>query len=131
VNELWDRDVASQALGMRLELVEPGRSTVRMPVRADMLNGHAICHGGFVFCVADTAFAMACNARGPETVAAAAHIEFLAPAREGDELVAVAVERTDPGRRSGVYDVRVETAQGVLIALFRGRSHRTGVGAGG
>ena len=124
MSELWDRDVASQALGMQLELVEPGRATVRMPVRADMLNGHGICHGGFVFCVADTAFAMACNARGPATVAAAAQVEFLAPAREGDELVAVAVEQTDPDRRSGVYDVRVETAQGVLIALFRGRSHR-------
>ena len=124
MSELWDRDVASQALGMQLELVEPGRVKVRMPVRADMLNGHGICHGGFVFCVADTAFAMACNARGPATVAAAAHVEFLAPAREGDELVAVAVEQTDPDRRSGVYDVRVETAQGVLIALFRGRSHR-------
>jgi acyl-CoA thioesterase len=85
-----------------------------------MVNGHGIAHGGFVFMLADTAFACACNSHGPMTVAAGAEIDFVAPAREGDELVAVAVERTRFGR-SGIYDVSVRRGDEV-IAEFRGRS---------
>jgi acyl-CoA thioesterase len=115
------RDRAAQALGMRLDEIRPGYARVRMTVRADMLNGHGTCHGGIVFSLADSAFAFACNSRGVLTVAAGCSIEFLTPAREGDELVAEATERTLQGRQ-GVYDVDVAGPAGVLVATFRGRS---------
>jgi acyl-CoA thioesterase len=115
------RDRAAQALGMRLDEIRPGYARVRMTVRADMLNGHGTCHGGIVFSLADSAFAFACNSRGVLTVAAGCSIEFLMPAREGDELVAEATERTLQGRQ-GVYDVDVAGPAGVLVATFRGRS---------
>lgn len=117
---LWAGDVASRSLGMTLEASAPGTATVRMRVLPSMLNGHGICHGGYLFLLADTAFAMACNSRGEPVVAAGADISFLAPAREGDELVAVAVERVLRGR-SGLYDVQVRCADEVLAEL-RGRS---------
>jgi acyl-CoA thioesterase len=121
---MYARDRASQALGMRLEEMRPGYARLRMTVRADMLNGHGTCHGGLVFALADSAFAFACNSRGVRTVAAGCAVEFLAPAHEGDELVAVARERSLQGR-TGVYDVDVTRAEGALVATFRGRSAAT------
>jgi len=120
---MWERDTASQALGIRLVRVAPGRAEVAMTVRADMLNGHAICHGGFIFTLADSAFAYACNSYNLPTVASGCAIDFLAPAREGDVLVAVAQERSSSGR-TGVYDIEVHREGGGDIALFRGKSYR-------
>ena len=113
-------DRASRALGIELVELTAGRAVTRMRVGADMVNGHAIAHGAFVFAVADTAFACACNSHGPVTVAASADITFVAPAREGDELVAEAVERIRYGR-SGIYDVTVRRGDEV-VAEFRGLS---------
>jgi acyl-CoA thioesterase len=120
---LFERDGASQALGMRLAAVGPGSARVLMRVRADMVNGHGVCHGGMVFALADSAFAFACNSYNESTVAAAATIDFLAGAREGDELTAEAGElwRT---RRNGIYEISVCNQRGERIALFRGRSYR-------
>lgn len=120
---MWSRDHASQALGMRIEAIGPGTATLSMPVRADMVNGHAICHGGFMFTLADSAFAYACNSTNQNTVASACHIDFLAPAREGDVLEAEAVERSASGR-TGVYDITVRVRGGKTVALFRGKSYR-------
>jgi acyl-CoA thioesterase len=122
VARMMAEDAASRALGMELLDCTPGRAVVSMAVRADMVNGHAIAHGGLLFTLADTAFACACNSHGPVTVAAGAEITFIAPARLGDRLVAEAVERTLFGR-SGIYDVTVRRGEDV-IAEFRGRSHR-------
>src|SRR4051812_18616179 len=119
-------DRASRALGIELTEIGPGRAVTRMRIGADMVNGHAIAHGAFVFAVADTAFACACNSHGPVTVAASASITFVAPAREGDELTAEAVERTRFGR-NGVYDVTVRRGDEV-VAEFRGISHMIGEG---
>jgi acyl-CoA thioesterase len=121
---MWDRDVASRGLGMELLDAGSGRATVRMTVRDSMVNGHALAHGGYLFLLADTAFACACNTHGPVTVAAGADISFLAPVREGDVLVATAVERTRSGR-SGIYDVTVSRG-GEVVAEFRGRSRTIG-----
>lgn len=126
VQHLYARDTATRALGMRLVAVSPGRVSVTMTVRADMLNGHRICHGGMVFALADSAFAFACNSHGEVTVAAGVGIEFLAPAREGDELTAEAVELQRSAQRTGFYDITVTNQRGERIALFRGRSHRIG-----
>jgi acyl-CoA thioesterase len=120
---LFARDRASQALGMRIAAVTPGCASVVMRVRPDMLNGHGVCHGGIVFALGDSAFAFACNSHNEATVAAAATIDFLAAAREGDELTAQASEmwRT---RRNGVYEIVVTNQRGERVALFRGRSYR-------
>ena len=118
--ELWSGDRASRALGIELEDAGPGRATVRMTVTDAMLNGHDICHGGYLFLLADSAFAFACNTHGPPVVAAGADVVFLAPAHEGDELVATAVERVRSGR-SGLYDVTVRRGDDVVLEL-RGRS---------
>lgn len=117
---MFAADEASRALGM--ELVEHGEGTavLRMTVTPAMVNGHKIAHGGYLFLLADSAFACACNSHGPVTVAAAADIDFVAPAHEGDVLVATATERTRFGR-SGIYDVSVVRGDQV-IAEFRGRS---------
>jgi acyl-CoA thioesterase len=120
---LWRDDAASKQLGMRIESCAPGRATVAMRIRADMVNGHGICHGGLIFALADSAFAFACNSHGDNTVAAGAAIEFLAPGREGDELRAIAAERWRRGR-AGIYEIEVRNQRGELIALFRGRSHQ-------
>jgi acyl-CoA thioesterase len=117
-------DHASQALGMRVLEIGPGSARVSMTVRRDMLNGHAVCHGGILFALADTAFAHACNSHNRRTLASAASIEFLQSAREGEVLTAHARER-QRGRRAGVYDVEVLGAAGGLVALFRGRSVAT------
>lgn len=120
---MWARDQTAQALGMRLLHIDAGSATLAMTVRSDMVNGHHICHGGMIFTLADTAFAYACNSYNLNTVAAAAQIDFLAPAREGEVLEAEAIERSAAGR-TGVYDVSVRTGDGRLIALFRGKSAR-------
>ncbi|HEX4815727.1 MAG TPA: hydroxyphenylacetyl-CoA thioesterase PaaI [Nonomuraea sp.] len=134
---MMDADTASAALGIELTELAEGRAVCRMKVTGQMINGHALCHGGYVFLLADTAFACACNTYGPVTVAAGAEITFVSPAREGDVLVAEAVERTRYSR-SGVYDVTVRRAGGTtggetagkpggeaageVVAEFRGRS---------
>ena len=120
---MWSRDRAAQALGMRIDSVAPGRASLSMPVRSDMVNGHHICHGGLIFALADTAFAYACNAYNRNTVASGCNIDFVAPGREGDTLQAEAVERALSGR-TGVYDVTVRDSAGKTVALFRGKSYR-------
>ena len=117
---MWAEDRASQALGMRIVAIGPGRATLDMTVREDMVNGHAIGHGGLTFTLADSAFAFACNSYNRSTVAAGAEIRFLAPTRLGDVLVAEAVERSREGR-DGVYDVTLRSG-GVVVAEFVGRS---------
>jgi acyl-CoA thioesterase len=118
---MYDADLASRHLGIQISQIAPGRATARMLVRDTMVNGHAICHGGYVFLLADTAFAFACNTYGPTTVAAACDIAFLGPARLGDELIAEATERHRLGR-SGIYDVTVRLPDSTVIAEFRGHS---------
>jgi acyl-CoA thioesterase len=122
VRRMWDDDAASRKLGMVLHEAVDGRARLTMRVSSEMVNGHGMCHGGYLFMLADSAFACACNSPGPVTVAAAADIVFVASAREGDELEALATERTRFGR-SGVYDITVaRPADGQVIAEFRGRS---------
>jgi len=120
---MYARDTATQALGMRIAQVGPGSAELTMTVRADMLNGHDSCHGGFIFTLADSAFAYACNSYNLSTVASGCAIEFTAPARSGDVLTARARERQLTGR-TGVYDVEVANQRGETIALFRGKSYR-------
>ena len=117
---MWSEDHASQALGMTITDVGPGRAVLEMVVRADMVNGQAIGHGGLTFTLADSAFAFACNSYNRSTVAAGAEIRFLAPTREGDRLVAEAVERSRQGR-DGVYDVTVRCGD-TVVAEFVGQS---------
>ena len=117
---MYEADLASRHLGIQIEHVTPGHATARMRVRDTMINGHDICHGGYVFLLADTAFAFACNTYGPVTVAAACDVAFLGPAHLGDELIAQATERHRAGR-SGIYDVTVRRAD-TVIAEFRGHS---------
>ncbi|MBB4787539.1 acyl-CoA thioesterase [Streptomyces rapamycinicus] len=117
---MFATDRASQGMGMELLEAGDGSALVRMTVTAAMLNGHGIAHGGYIFALADTAFACACNSHGPVTVAAGADIAFTAPVKEGDVLTASACERTRFGR-SGIYDVTVLRGAEV-IAEFRGRS---------
>ena len=121
---MWAEDHASQALGMSIDEVGPGTATLRMTVRGDMVNGHAIGHGGMTFTLADSAFAFACNTYNRRTVAAGAEIRFRAPTHAGDVLIATAVERERNGR-DGTYDVTV-TAGDVVVATFVGRSREIG-----
>ncbi len=120
---MYDRDPASQALGMLLVEIRPGYARMTMPVRADMLNGHQTCHGGYIFMLADSAFAFACNSHNHNTVGAGCTIDYLAPGREGDLLTAEATEQALAGK-TGVYDIKVMNQDGRAIALFRGKSHR-------
>jgi acyl-CoA thioesterase len=127
---MWSDDSASRDLGMTLDDVTAGTARVSMRVRPDMTNGHGIAHGGFIFTLADSAFAFACNSYNVRTVAQACDIVFIAPAHEGDMLTAEAVERHRFGR-NGVYDVRVTRADPDaeatrVIAEFRGRSRAIG-----
>lgn len=117
---MFAADQASRGLGIELVETGVGTAVLRMTVTAAMVNGHGIAHGGFLFLFADSAFACACNAYGPVTVAAGAEIDFIAPVREGDVLVAHAAERAKFGR-SGIYDVSVRRGDEV-VAEFRGRS---------
>lgn len=119
-------DEASRALGIELLDVGPGRARMRMRVAETMVNGHGIAHGGLVFALADSAFAVACNSHGTVTVASGADVTFVAPGRLGDVLLADAVERTLVGR-SGLTDVTVTREDdGSVIAMFRGRSRSLG-----
>lgn len=118
---MYSRDKAARALDMKLESVAPGSAKTKMTVREDMVNGHRICHGGMIFCLADTAFAYACNSYNKTTVAAGCTIDFVRPAMQDDILTAHAQERS-LSRRTGVYDVSVTNQTGKVIALFRGRS---------
>lgn len=123
VAAMYERDAASQAIGLEIVEARAGCVKVTMQVRADMLNGHDICHGGFIFAMADSAFAFACNSFNEVTVAAGVTIDFLAPARKGDRLLATATVLSR-ARRTGLYDVSVTKKDGSLIATFRGRSHQ-------
>jgi len=122
---MFERDPASQALGMTLDAIGPGYARMSMTVRADMLNGHGTAHGGYIFMLADSAFAFACNSHNANTVGAGCSIEYLAPGRLGEVLVAEALEQALQGK-TGVYDVTVSDREGRRIALFRGKSHRVG-----
>ena len=126
VTRMLADDAASRALGIQVRDVTAGAATAIMTIRADMVTGHGITHGAFVFAIADTAFACACNSHGPLTVAAAVDIIFVAPSHAGDMLEARAVERTRFGR-SGIYDVTVRRGDDV-IAEFRGTSRTVGKG---
>ncbi len=119
---LFAADRASREF-MQMELIgcAPGRASMRMTVRGEQLNGHQICHGGFIFTLSDSTFAFACNSYNKNTVASAASIEFLKPAHEGDVLTCEAQEQTLQGRH-GVYDMRVTNQRGEVVALFRGKS---------
>jgi acyl-CoA thioesterase len=118
---LWAEDKATQGLGMELLSVAPGRATLAMMVTEPMTNGHGTCHGGFIFTLADSAFAFACNSHGPRSVAQQCSVAYLAPGRLGMRLIAEAVER-QRGGRSGITDVTVRDAAGNIIAEFRGHS---------
>lgn len=122
---MFARDPASQALGMLLAEIRPGYARMTMAVRQDMLNGHQTCHGGYIFMLADSAFAFACNSHNHNTVGAGCTIEYLAPGRLGDLLSAEAVEQALSGK-TGVYDVKVSNQEGRTVALLRGKSHRVG-----
>jgi acyl-CoA thioesterase len=123
--QMYADDRASQHLGIAITHVEPGRSRATMTVADTMVNGHDICHGGYVFLLADTAFAFACNTYDRVTVAASCDVVFVRPALAGQRLVADAVERIRHGR-SGVYDVTVTVDDGEVVAEFRGRSRTLG-----
>jgi acyl-CoA thioesterase len=123
--ELYGRDATSQALGIALEEIRPGYARMKMTVRADMVNGHDLAHGGLIFTLADSTFAFACNSHNHVTVAQGATIEFLAPGRLGDVLTAEGREQHSSGR-TGVYDIVVTNQDGRTIALFRGKSFRLG-----
>ena len=120
---MFERDPASQALGMQLAEFGPGYARMTMAVRQDMLNGHQSCHGGYIFMLADTAFAFACNSHNHNTVGAGCTIDYLAPGHAGDLLTAEAVEQALAGK-TGVYDVKVSNQEGRTVALMRGKSHR-------
>lgn len=118
---MWADDRASQGLGMRIDHIAPGAATLSMTVTEPMTNGLGMCHGGFIFTLADSAFAFACNSYNQRAVAQIGQITFLAPGRLGDRLTATCREVTRQGR-SGIYDARVTDQSGTLIAEFRGHS---------
>jgi acyl-CoA thioesterase len=123
---MYAGDSASQGLGIKIGAIAAGRAEARFVVTALMLNGQGYCHGGMIFTLADSAFAFACNSYNDVSVAAAASIDFVRPAKEGDVLTATAAERKR-GRQTGIYDVEVSNQRGEAVALFRGRSFATGV----
>lgn len=122
---MWAQDRASQSLGISLDHVAPSTAHLSMVVAETMVNGHGLCHGGFIYALADSAFAFACNTDNQRRVAAHCSVTYLAPARLGDRLIATAEQRAEAGR-TGLYDVRVATESGQLIAEFRG--HCRGLG---
>lgn len=118
---MYASDNASQSLGIKIESVSPGTAQLSMVVREDMVNGHKMCHGGFIFTLADSAFAFACNSYNLRTVAASADVSFLKSAYQGETLIADARERWREGR-NGIYDICVKNGTGETIAEFRGKS---------
>ncbi len=121
---MFDADEASRRLGIEIEELASGRAVASMRISDAMINGHGIAHGGYVFLLADTAFAVACNSHGERTVARSCEIVFLRAAREGEVLRATAVQRSQAGR-SGVYDVTVVRGADEVVAEFRGQSAST------
>ena len=119
--QMWQEDAATRHLGIERIAIGPGFARLRMTVRPEMTNGHGICHGGYIFLLADSTFAFACNSHDQRAVAASAEIHFLAPAQRGDILTAEGREVHLAGR-SGIYDMRVTDQNDRLIALFRGKS---------
>lgn len=122
---MYGNDLASQDLGMVIDDITEGRAVMSMTVRDNMLNGHEVCHGGFIFALADSAFAFACNSQNVGTLAQGARIDFLAPGRPGDRLTATACQ-VSQGGRTGIYDVTVVNQEGKTLAIFRGNSYRVG-----
>jgi acyl-CoA thioesterase len=122
---LHAQEATAKAWGIAIEEVREGYARVSMVVRADMLNGHDVCHGGMIFSLADTAFAYACNSRNIHTMAQQASVVFVAPARLGERLIAEAQEQAR-ARRSGVYQVRVTKESGEDVAAFQGLSRSIG-----
>ncbi len=118
---MYAADACSRALGFELLEVRTGYARMQATVRPDFLNGHAICHGGLIFTLADSTFAFACNSRNLNTVASGCSIEFLRPVHGGDTLTAEAVEQTLNGR-TGIYDIRVTNRASETVAMFRGKS---------
>jgi acyl-CoA thioesterase len=118
---MFESDACSHWLGFALEEVRPGYARMRMKVRPEFLNGLGICHGGLMFTLADSTFAFACNSHNVPAVAAGCSIEFLRPVEAGDTLVAEALEQILAGRH-GIYDIRVTSSSGEVVALFRGKS---------
>lgn len=118
---MWNGDSASQRLGMSLDDIAPGRATLTMTVTEAMSNGHGNCHGGYIFTLADSAFAFACNSYNDVVVGQHCSITYLRPVRLGDRLTAAARETSRQGR-SGVYDVRITNQDGAHVAEFRGHS---------
>ncbi|MGN6229729.1 MAG: hydroxyphenylacetyl-CoA thioesterase PaaI [Trinickia sp.] len=118
---MYEADACSRALGFELTEVRSGYARMRAAVRPDFLNGHAICHGGVIFTLADSTFAFACNSHNVNTVASGCSIEFLRPVHGGDTLTAEAMEQTISGR-TGIYDIRVTNGAGETVAMFRGKS---------
>lgn len=121
---MWANDNASQDMGMTVDVAGPGAARAQFDVRKNMVNGHDICHGGYIFALADSAFAFACNTYNQVTVASGATIEFVRPARLGDRLTATASE-AHRGGRTGIYDIVVTNQDDELVAIFRGRSYAT------
>jgi acyl-CoA thioesterase len=122
---MYARDAAARTFGITIEEVRPGYARLSMAASPSMLNGHEVVHGGFIFALADTAFAYACNSRDETNVALNAAISFTAPGRAGQRLIATAQERSRAGR-TGIYDVEVQNESGETIAFFRGTSYRVG-----
>lgn len=120
---MYRLDRTSQFLRIALDEIRPGYARMSLTVTEDMVNGHGMCHGGFIFTLADSAFAYACNSHNHNAVASGCSIEYLAPAQIGDVLTAIGEERALAGR-SGIYDIEVNNQDGKRIALFRGKSHR-------
>jgi acyl-CoA thioesterase len=118
---MWRDDKASQGLGMEILEVGPGTAKLVMPVTERMLNGHGTCHGGFIFSLADSAFAFACNSHGQPAVAQHCSVTYITPGRLGMRLIADARER-QRGERSGIYDITVRDEAGTVVAEFRGHS---------
>ena len=121
---MWENDTAVRDMGMDVKVEGPGSAIASLEIRKRMVNGHDICHGGYIFALADSAFAYACNTYDRVTVAASAGIEFVRPARLGDRLRAEARE-AHRGGRTGIYDIEVTNQDGELVAIFRGRSYAT------
>jgi len=122
---MWSEDRASQNLGMAIEHVAPGEARLAMTVTESMVNGHGLCHGGYIFMLADSAFAFACNTYNSRAVASHCAVSFMRPAHFGDRLIAHAAERARAGR-GGIYDVAVRRGDGTVIAEFRGHSRDLG-----
>ena len=121
---MYESDPALRVLDISVEVTGVGKAEAAFEIRAEMLNGHNVCHGGYLFTLADTAFAYACNTHNKVTFAAGASIEFLRPARFGDRIIATATE-IHRGGRTGFYDVLLKNQDSENVAIFRGRSHST------